>query len=58
MNLRPKAKVLRRLEGFYFGLVLWFFHRSAMIGPVSARSLLVGTGGGWIVLGLVSEDRF
>jgi hypothetical protein len=43
---------------FGFGLVLFIFHQSVMIEPVSARSLLAGTGGGWIVLGLVLRDRF
>ena len=41
-----------------FGLVLWFFHQSVMIEPVHASPLLACTGGGWIVLGLVYEDRF
>ena len=41
-----------------FGLVLCFLHQSVMIELVHARTFLAGTGGGWIVLGLVNEDRF
>jgi hypothetical protein len=39
------------------GLSYTFPYRSAKIEPVSTISFLMGTGGGWIALGLVVMDR-
>jgi hypothetical protein len=60
MALRASSLRLRKskTERFRYGLVLCFRHRSAKIEPVPTISLLMGSGGGWIALGLVVMDRF
>lgn len=57
-NILPKWARCSLLNYGHYGLVLCFLHQSVMIEPVHARTFLAGTGGGWIVLGLVNEDRF
>jgi len=42
----------------HFGLVLCFPYRSAKIEPLPKVDFTLGSGGGWIALGLVVKDRF